>query len=355
MDWPSERRSHHSPRPQPSVVVHPRVRLTERVPPGTGADGDVFTGLRSSARCTRTGPCCACSAMRRTLFLVPIPDVPMIHAAASRAVARPSASGPSPARRRGRRPGPGEPARGAGGRRVGRGPGGGEATTAELTALDPRLGAEDDARARASRMRPRSASPRRSSSTSRSTAGSAAAGRAARGSAASSAGSPIERWLPDGIAAAGRRGAGRARPALAPSVRAGHARGRHVVDGLDGRGDRGRRWRRSRPSRWTSTAARSGYVLPDDVGTERRARAVGRAPARPRCHDDGLDARDWYLGPHRPALFDRNGNAGPTIWVDGRIVGGWAQRSDGEITRPTPRGRRSGDPAGHRSRIGSPR
>ena len=23
--------------------------------------------------------------------------------------------------------------------------------------------------------------------------------------------------------------------------------------------------------------------------------------------------------------------AGPTIWVDGRIVGGWAQRADGEI------------------------
>ena len=30
-------------------------------------------------------------------------------------------------------------------------------------------------------------------------------------------------------------------------------------------------------------------------------------------------------------LFDSAGNAGPTIWVDGRIVGGWAQRRDGEI------------------------
>jgi hypothetical protein len=30
-------------------------------------------------------------------------------------------------------------------------------------------------------------------------------------------------------------------------------------------------------------------------------------------------------------LFDRNGNAGPTVWVDGRIVGGWAQRADGTI------------------------
>ena len=30
-------------------------------------------------------------------------------------------------------------------------------------------------------------------------------------------------------------------------------------------------------------------------------------------------------------LFDRNGNAGPSIWVDGRIVGGWVQRGDRSI------------------------
>lgn len=45
----------------------------------------------------------------------------------------------------------------------------------------------------------------------------------------------------------------------------------------------------------------------------------------------GWAGRDWYLGPHGPALFDRSGNAGPTVWSDGRIVGGWAQRKDGEI------------------------
>ena len=48
----------------------------------------------------------------------------------------------------------------------------------------------------------------------------------------------------------------------------------------------------------------------------------------------GWTARDWYLGPHGPALFDRNGNAGPTIWVDGRIVGGWAQRGAGGEIAP---------------------
>ncbi len=30
-------------------------------------------------------------------------------------------------------------------------------------------------------------------------------------------------------------------------------------------------------------------------------------------------------------LFDVNGNAGPTVWWDGRVVGGWSQRRDGEI------------------------
>jgi Winged helix DNA-binding domain len=45
----------------------------------------------------------------------------------------------------------------------------------------------------------------------------------------------------------------------------------------------------------------------------------------------GWAARDWYLGGHGPALFDRSGNAGPTVWWDGRIVGGWAQRTDGEV------------------------
>jgi hypothetical protein len=45
----------------------------------------------------------------------------------------------------------------------------------------------------------------------------------------------------------------------------------------------------------------------------------------------GWVARDWYLAQHGPALFDRTGNAGPTVWWDGRVVGGWAQREDGEI------------------------
>jgi hypothetical protein len=46
----------------------------------------------------------------------------------------------------------------------------------------------------------------------------------------------------------------------------------------------------------------------------------------------GYRQREFYLDPdHVPALFDYAGNVGPTIWWGGRIVGGWAQRKDGDI------------------------
>ena len=40
----------------------------------------------------------------------------------------------------------------------------------------------------------------------------------------------------------------------------------------------------------------------------------------------GWKERAWFLGGHQHALFDVNGNAGPTVWCNGRIVGGWAHR-----------------------------
>jgi len=46
----------------------------------------------------------------------------------------------------------------------------------------------------------------------------------------------------------------------------------------------------------------------------------------------GWVGREWYLpSDHRSALFDRTGNIGPSVWCSGRIVGGWAQRADGEV------------------------
>jgi hypothetical protein len=45
----------------------------------------------------------------------------------------------------------------------------------------------------------------------------------------------------------------------------------------------------------------------------------------------GWKQREWYLGPHREQLFDTAGNAGPTVWWEGRIVGGWRQAESGEV------------------------
>jgi Winged helix DNA-binding domain len=45
----------------------------------------------------------------------------------------------------------------------------------------------------------------------------------------------------------------------------------------------------------------------------------------------GWFERDWYVGPHRAAIFDRNGNGGMTAWWDGRVVGGWNQSAGGEV------------------------
>lgn len=45
----------------------------------------------------------------------------------------------------------------------------------------------------------------------------------------------------------------------------------------------------------------------------------------------GWKQRDWYLPAAAAEAFDRNGNAGPTLWVDGRVVGAWAQTKAGEF------------------------
>ncbi len=45
----------------------------------------------------------------------------------------------------------------------------------------------------------------------------------------------------------------------------------------------------------------------------------------------GWIERGWYLGPYKEQLFDTSGNAGPTAWWDGRIVGGWRQSDTGEV------------------------
>lgn len=79
----------------------------------------------------------------------------------------------------------------------------------------------------------------------------------------------------------------------------------------------------------------TGWVLPGDDQPEDESSWVGLLP--------GLDPsvmgwkeREWLFSGGSEGLFDRNGNAGPTVWVDGCVVGGWAQRDDGSVvTEPT--------------------
>lgn len=43
------------------------------------------------------------------------------------------------------------------------------------------------------------------------------------------------------------------------------------------------------------------------------------------------DRRRFLADEHRVKVFDRAGNAVPTVWVNGRVVGAWGQRGDGSV------------------------
>ncbi len=272
-------------------------------------------------------------AMRRTLFVSPLDEVGTLHHAASLDVARNE-------RRRTLAMFGGDDGLGSDAaarfaeletvgleavRRLG------EATTAELTAVDPRLGQRIEVNQGKAYAGSLSIAQKVFLQLSLD-------GRIGRGRPLGTwkgtqvRWSPIERWLPEGI----------------PCMEVGEARVRLV-----------RRWLRTfgpgtrEDLRWWTgwtvaavraalaashavevglDAARTGWVLPDDVAPDPDAEPwVALLPALDATTMGWAD-RDWYLGPHRPRIFDGVGNAGPTIWVDGRIVGGWAQRPNGEVT-----------------------
>jgi hypothetical protein len=74
-----------------------------------------------------------------------------------------------------------------------------------------------------------------------------------------------------------------------------------------------------------------GYLLPDDLEPADPVDpwAALLPPLDPTTM--GWHERGWYLGPYNEQLFDTAGNAGPTVWWDGRIVGGWRQDEDGAV------------------------
>jgi hypothetical protein len=72
-------------------------------------------------------------------------------------------------------------------------------------------------------------------------------------------------------------------------------------------------------------------VLADDIDSEPESEPCAALLPALDATPMGWKEREWFLGPHAKALFDNNGNVGPTVWWEGRIVGGWAVRPDGEV------------------------
>ena len=75
----------------------------------------------------------------------------------------------------------------------------------------------------------------------------------------------------------------------------------------------------------------TGYLLSDDLEATDPVGpwAALLPPLDPTTM--GWFERSWYLGPYKAQLFDTSGNAGPTVWWDGRIVGGWRQDEGGAV------------------------
>ena len=82
------------------------------------------------------------------------------------------------------------------------------------------------------------------------------------------------------------------------------------------------------------------YVLADDLDAPEDDDRAGRAGSPgvvsllPALDSSimGWKQRDWYVDPgHVAQLFDSNGNAGPVVMCDGRVIGAWAQRADATV------------------------
>ena len=74
----------------------------------------------------------------------------------------------------------------------------------------------------------------------------------------------------------------------------------------------------------------TGWLAADDppLGA---SRAVGGGASRARPDNHGLETTRLVPAKYIAEVFDGVGNGGPSLWVDGRVVGGWAQTKDGSI------------------------
>jgi hypothetical protein len=144
--------------------------------------------------------------------------------------------------------------------------------------------------------------------------------------------SPVETWLPDGV------------PTMAPEAARAELARRWLTAFGPGTAADLKWW-----AGWTVAATRqalaavgaaevaldggTGWVLAGDEGPPAEPEPGPWVALLPALDATvmGWQERDWYLGRHAGALFDRNGNAGPTVWAGGRVVGGWTQRAGGEV------------------------
>lgn len=90
--------------------------------------------------------------------------------------------------------------------------------------------------------------------------------------------------------------------------------------------------------------AAPGWLLPDDLAVvEDPDGWVALLPLLDPAIMGWKD-RSFVLGPHGDAMFDSVGNAGTSVWVDGRVVGAWVQDDEQRVRlnllEPVPDARR---------------
>jgi hypothetical protein len=88
---------------------------------------------------------------------------------------------------------------------------------------------------------------------------------------------------------------------------------------------------RSAMARLDLVETTAGWVLADDAElSETPPPGAALLPALDPT-PMGWKERTWFLPDDPSPLYDAYGNAGPTVWWGGEVVGGWAVRSDGTL------------------------
>ncbi len=143
---------------------------------------------------------------------------------------------------------------------------------------------------------------------------------------------PVGRWWPDGLPA---HDIGRAQQALARQwlTRFGPATVEDLQWWTGWTKATVRRALDNLPVAEIDLHGQPGITLRDSVGDlpdDAHAPVASLLPALDPT-PMGWKHRDWFLGIDYHAVFDRTGNIGPTVWWDGEIIGSWTISAAGEL------------------------